>query len=178
VCILDGFGFNTEDKWNGIHMAETPVYDSLRKNEERFRCIRRNPLAAAFWHGMGSSRNTAHQHTAAPSRTHASKGVQHGSRSTQLSVSARERHPMHLNHLDLIVSAGTLIVAIKCPRTVRAHGTAVGLPSDADMGNSEVGHNALGSGQVVDQVRPAVGSGCVALDCSRDVRICEGAQPT
>lgn len=36
-------------------------------------------------------------------------------------------------------------------RTVRAHGLAVGLPSDADMGNSEVGHNALGSGQVVDQ---------------------------
>jgi bisphosphoglycerate-independent phosphoglycerate mutase (AlkP superfamily) len=35
---------------------------------------------------------------------------------------------------------------------VKAHGTAVGLPSDADMGNSEVGHNALGSGQVVDQV--------------------------
>jgi 2,3-bisphosphoglycerate-independent phosphoglycerate mutase len=29
-------------------------------------------------------------------------------------------------------------------RTVKAHGTAVGLPSDADMGNSEVGHNALG----------------------------------
>ncbi|GLC55262.1 Phosphoglucomutase-1 [Pleodorina starrii] len=36
-------------------------------------------------------------------------------------------------------------------RTIKAHGTAVGLPSDADMGNSEVGHNALGSGQVVDQ---------------------------
>jgi 2,3-bisphosphoglycerate-independent phosphoglycerate mutase len=36
-------------------------------------------------------------------------------------------------------------------RSVKAHGTAVGLPSDADMGNSEVGHNALGSGQVVDQ---------------------------
>jgi hypothetical protein len=36
-------------------------------------------------------------------------------------------------------------------RTVRAHGKAVGLPSDADMGNSEVGHNALGSGQVIDQ---------------------------
>jgi 2,3-bisphosphoglycerate-independent phosphoglycerate mutase len=28
--------------------------------------------------------------------------------------------------------------------TLKAHGTAVGLPSDADMGNSEVGHNALG----------------------------------
>jgi len=32
-----------------------------------------------------------------------------------------------------------------------AHGRAVGLPSDKDMGNSEVGHNALGSGQVFDQ---------------------------
>ena len=35
--------------------------------------------------------------------------------------------------------------------TLRAHGTAVGLPTDEDMGNSEVGHNALGSGQVFAQ---------------------------
>ena len=34
---------------------------------------------------------------------------------------------------------------------IKAHGTAVGLPSDDDMGNSEVGHNALGSGQVFAQ---------------------------
>ena len=34
---------------------------------------------------------------------------------------------------------------------IRAHGTAVGLPSDDDMGNSEVGHNALGAGQVFAQ---------------------------
>jgi len=34
---------------------------------------------------------------------------------------------------------------------LRAHGTAVGLPSDKDMGNSEVGHNALGAGRVFDQ---------------------------
>lgn len=34
---------------------------------------------------------------------------------------------------------------------LKAHGTAVGLPSDEDMGNSEVGHNALGSGQVFAQ---------------------------
>jgi 2,3-bisphosphoglycerate-independent phosphoglycerate mutase len=34
---------------------------------------------------------------------------------------------------------------------LKAHGTAVGLPSDDDMGNSEVGHNALGSGRVVQQ---------------------------
>lgn len=36
-------------------------------------------------------------------------------------------------------------------RTIRAHGKAVGLPSDDDMGNSEVGHNALGAGQVINQ---------------------------
>ncbi len=34
---------------------------------------------------------------------------------------------------------------------IKAHGTAVGLPSDDDMGNSEVGHNALGSGQIYSQ---------------------------
>jgi 2,3-bisphosphoglycerate-independent phosphoglycerate mutase len=34
---------------------------------------------------------------------------------------------------------------------LRAHGTAVGLPSDDDMGNSEVGHNAIGAGRVFDQ---------------------------
>ena len=39
-----------------------------------------------------------------------------------------------------------------CPNTtIKAHGVAVGLPSDADMGNSEVGHNALGCGQIYSQ---------------------------
>lgn len=39
-----------------------------------------------------------------------------------------------------------------CPMVrLKAHGTAVGLPSDDDMGNSEVGHNALGAGQVFAQ---------------------------
>ncbi|MBQ0721724.1 MAG: 2,3-bisphosphoglycerate-independent phosphoglycerate mutase, partial [Gammaproteobacteria bacterium] len=32
-----------------------------------------------------------------------------------------------------------------------AHGTAVGLPSDEDMGNSEVGHNAIGAGRIFAQ---------------------------
>lgn len=36
-------------------------------------------------------------------------------------------------------------------RNLHAHGTYVGLPSNADMGNSEVGHNALGAGRVFDQ---------------------------
>src|SRR5512137_1207120 len=35
--------------------------------------------------------------------------------------------------------------------TLCAHGTAVGLPSDEDMGNSEVGHNAIGAGRVYSQ---------------------------
>ncbi len=34
---------------------------------------------------------------------------------------------------------------------LKAHGTAVGLPTDDDMGNSEVGHNALGCGQIYSQ---------------------------
>lgn len=50
------------------------------------------------------------------------------------------------------------------PRVLlRAHGRAVGMPSDDDMGNSEVGHNALGSGQVYAQgaalVSDAIASG-------------------
>ncbi|EGC03888.1 MULTISPECIES: 2,3-bisphosphoglycerate-independent phosphoglycerate mutase [Ruminococcus] len=39
-----------------------------------------------------------------------------------------------------------------CPyTTLKAHGSAVGLPTDDDMGNSEVGHNALGCGQIYSQ---------------------------
>ena len=39
-----------------------------------------------------------------------------------------------------------------CPYTeIKAHGVAVGLPTDGDMGNSEVGHNALGCGQIYSQ---------------------------
>ena len=38
----------------------------------------------------------------------------------------------------------------ECPHTqLRAHGLAVGLPSDGDMGNSEVGHNAIGCGSIL-----------------------------
>lgn len=45
-----------------------------------------------------------------------------------------------------------------CPYTwLKAHGTAVGLPTDDDMGNSEVGHNALGCGQIYSQGAKLVG---------------------
>ena len=40
---------------------------------------------------------------------------------------------------------------------LRAHGKAVGLPSDDDMGNSEVGHNALGAGKIYAQGSKLVG---------------------
>ena len=47
-------------------------------------------------------------------------------------------------HLDLLMAKHPFI-------PIAAHGTAVGMASDADMGNSEVGHNAIGCGRVFDQ---------------------------
>ncbi len=48
-------------------------------------------------------------------------------------------------HLDRLLATAPVVTRLK------AHGTAVGLPSDADMGNSEVGHNAMGAGRVFEQ---------------------------
>jgi len=49
--------------------------------------------------------------------------------------------------------------------TLQAHGTAVGMPSDNDMGNSEVGHNVLGAGRVFAQgallVQNSINSGTI-----------------
>ncbi|RWR79108.1 2,3-bisphosphoglycerate-independent phosphoglycerate mutase [Cinnamomum micranthum f. kanehirae] len=73
LVVLDGWGEANPDKYNCIHVAETPTMDSLKKG------------APEKW------------------------------------------------------------------RLVRAHGTAVGLPSEDDMGNSEVGHNALGAGRIFAQ---------------------------
>ena len=63
-------------------------------------------------------------------------------------------------HLDKLFST--------CPNIqLKAHGTAVGLPDDSDMGNSEVGHNALGAGQVYSQgaklVNESIASGRMFL---------------
>jgi len=56
---------------------------------------------------------------------------------------------------DAVAQANTPVLdrlRATCPATtLLAHGTAVGLPSDGDMGNSEVGHNALGAGRVFQQ---------------------------
>ncbi|MDH4365739.1 MAG: 2,3-bisphosphoglycerate-independent phosphoglycerate mutase, partial [Acidimicrobiia bacterium] len=50
----------------------------------------------------------------------------------------------HVPHLDALTSSDLATI-------LRAHGTAVGLPSDDDMGNSEVGHNAMGAGRIFAQ---------------------------
>jgi len=59
-------------------------------------------------------------------------------------------------NLDWLLQNGTAT-------RLKAHGTAVGLPSDDDMGNSEVGHNAIGCGRVFNQgaalVNQAIASG-------------------
>lgn len=56
---------------------------------------------------------------------------------------------------DAVTLANTPVLdklLAECPNTrLKAHGSAVGLPTDDDMGNSEVGHNALGCGQVYSQ---------------------------
>ncbi len=82
------------------------------------------------------------------------------------------RGPLVLAILDGVgIGAGDEADAVKLARTptldrlwapgvrtqLRAHGTAVGLPSDDDMGNSEVGHNALGAGVVHVQGAALVG---------------------
>ena len=54
-------------------------------------------------------------------------------------------NPSYINSLIAYAQNRNLYCELK------AHGTAVGLPSDEDMGNSEVGHNALGCGQLVAQ---------------------------
>jgi len=65
-------------------------------------------------------------------------------------------HLARVPTLDRLTRSGRMLA-------LRAHGTAVGLPSDEDMGNSEVGHNALGAGRVFDQgaklVNAAIASG-------------------
>ena len=70
-----------------------------------------------------------------------------------------ESNAVHLAHtptLDTLFSSPLFT-------TLQAHGTAVGLPTDRDMGNSEVGHNALGAGRVYPQgarlVNEAIESG-------------------
>lgn len=49
------------------------------------------------------------------------------------------------------------LLVSKMVNLLKAHGPAVGLPSEDDMGNSEVGHNAIGAGRVFAQGAKLVG---------------------
>ena len=44
-----------------------------------------------------------------------------------------------------------MLLSSRLSTHLAAHGTAVGLPTDEDMGNSEVGHNAIGAGRIFAQ---------------------------
>ena len=59
-------------------------------------------------------------------------------------VASNAVHLAHTPTLDALTSS-------ELSTELAAHGTAVGLPSDDDMGNSEVGHNAIGAGRVFAQ---------------------------
>ncbi|MGE0402058.1 MAG: 2,3-bisphosphoglycerate-independent phosphoglycerate mutase [Kofleriaceae bacterium] len=63
---------------------------------------------------------------------------------------------------------------------LRAHGRAVGLPSDDDMGNSEVGHNALGAGKVYAQgaklVNAAIATGAMFVGATWNAVVERGAR--
>lgn len=61
--------------------------------------------------------------------------------------------PVELGNMVMRASTPTLdgLKATSPWQCIKAHGDAVGLPTDDDMGNSEVGHNALGCGQIYSQ---------------------------
>ncbi len=59
-------------------------------------------------------------------------------------VDSNAVHRAHTPTLDALASSDLYT-------ELAAHGEAVGLPTDDDMGNSEVGHNALGAGRIFDQ---------------------------
>ena len=63
---------------------------------------------------------------------------------------------------------------------LKAHGPAVGLPSEQDMGNSEVGHNAMGSGQIYSQgaklVNQALDSGSIFKTDTWEKIVCDTAK--
>jgi len=70
-----------------------------------------------------------------------------------------ESNGVHMAHTPVLDKLLRTRLMVK----LKAHGTAVGLPSDEDMGNSEVGHNALGAGRIFPQgvqlVNIAIASG-------------------
>jgi len=66
----------------------------------------------------------------------------------------------HANAFDIASTPNLDRLLATAPVSIRltAHGPAVGMPSASDMGNSEVGHNAIGAGRVFEQGAKLVSS--------------------
>ena len=84
-------------------------------------------------------------------------------------------------HLAYTPVLDRLTAGLGVSTALRAHGKAVGLPSDGDMGNSEVGHNALGAGRVFEQgasLRRAalISSGALFESADLAVADCDGVK--
>lgn len=62
-----------------------------------------------------------------------------------------EGYPGNAFDLSLAPCIKGLLASAPVQTKLQAHGTAVGMPSDEDMGNSEVGHNAMGAGRIFSQ---------------------------
>ncbi|MDH5655843.1 MAG: 2,3-bisphosphoglycerate-independent phosphoglycerate mutase [Spirochaetia bacterium] len=81
---------------------------------------------------------------------------------------ANENYPGNAFDLANTPVLEKLISSAPISTTLKAHGKAVGMPSDDDMGNSEVGHNAMGAGRIFDQgaklVSRAIESGYIFND--------------
>jgi 2,3-bisphosphoglycerate-independent phosphoglycerate mutase len=76
-----------------------------------------------------------------------------------------EGYPANAVDLAATPNLDRLLAAAPVRMKLEAHGPAVGLPDEGDMGNSEVGHNAMGAGRIFAQgaklVADAIESGAI-----------------
>ncbi len=63
----------------------------------------------------------------------------------------KEGYPGNALDLSQAPCIKGLLASAPVQTQLQAHGKAVGMPSDEDMGNSEVGHNAMGAGRIFSQ---------------------------
>jgi bisphosphoglycerate-independent phosphoglycerate mutase (AlkP superfamily) len=114
---LDGWGENiNKDEWNAIHIADTPTTDGLRKLNNRWRTVQAHGKAVGLPSDAGKLLDQS-----------IAGGVPQLSR---LHVNTKRHHSL-------------LPGAIADKETDARNGHLRYPCYDADMGNSEVGHNAL-----------------------------------
>ncbi len=64
---------------------------------------------------------------------------------------SNDGNAVHLAHPENLIRLQEACRSAHLCTEIKAHGPAVGLPSEDDMGNSEVGHNAMGAGKIYAQ---------------------------